>query len=161
MPRDGKPRGDALTAALRLLSYRERSVSELAGRLRDKGFGDDDISEAVDRLGELGYLDDERYARGLVDSRIRNKHWGPAKITADLYKRGVPGDVARRVMAGIDRATEEETASRAMARWLKKNALARPLDRKSWERACRYLSSLGFSSGVVRDTAGGAGDEDG
>ncbi|MBI2400997.1 MAG: RecX family transcriptional regulator, partial [Deltaproteobacteria bacterium] len=80
---------DALGAALRLLGIRQRSVFELTGKLRDKGFTDEDIKEAVEKLLKAGYLNDELFAAALARSRASHKAWGPAKITRDLSNRGI------------------------------------------------------------------------
>lgn len=145
---------DALGAALRLISYRERTTSELSGRLEDKGYTATEIADAIERLHTLGYLDDGRFARMLADSRIRNKHWGPARIRADLVRKGVPSEITGEVISAIDPDSESETAAAALARWLKRNNAAPPLDQKSFARAYRHLSALGFSAAAVMRTLG-------
>jgi len=145
---------DALGAALRLISYRERTTAELTERLGRKGFTPAEIDGAIDRLRTLGYIDDARFARMLAESRIRNKHWGPARIRADLAKKGVPADIAGEVVSTIDPESEATTAADALARWLKRNGLSAPLDPKGFARAYRHLAALGFSSAALMRSLG-------
>ena len=63
---------DPYSVALRLLTFRDRSTTELATKLRDRGFENTEIEPALMRCQELGYLNDERFAfsraRALVNS---------------------------------------------------------------------------------------------
>lgn len=138
-----------LTAAIRLISYRERTAAELAGRLSEKGYDAAEISTTMERLIEDGYLDDRRFARALAGSRIRNKRWGRARIASDLGSKGVPREIVTEVIEAIDPDTENETARRALEKWLKRGRDAVPLDKPGFARAFRHLTSLGFSSSVI------------
>ncbi|MFQ5464659.1 MAG: regulatory protein RecX [Thermodesulfobacteriota bacterium] len=152
---------DAMTAAARLLSYRERTVAELTGRLSEKGYDAAEISSTVERLAEKGYLDDRRFAMGLADSRIRNKRWGRARIASDLGSRGVPREIISEVIGTIDRATEDETARRAFDKWRRLRRAPLPLDKTGFARAFRYLTSLGFSQSVIFTILKGQGGQEG
>ena len=63
---------DPFAAALRLLTYRDRSTTELATKLHDRDFQKEEIESVLIRCQELGYLNDERFAftraRALVNS---------------------------------------------------------------------------------------------
>lgn len=148
-------------SALRLLSYRERTVKELKGRLLEKGFFEDEIGEVIAHLTDAGYLNDERYARSLVESRIRNKRWGRVRIRADLQKRGVPEDLIKAVLSELDETTETDTAREAYKKWLRKSSAELPLDRKTFARAFRHLAALGFSQSVIITILEEAGGRDG
>ncbi len=52
----------AMGFAVRLLSYRQRSVHELRDRLGRKGIDHDVIERTIGRLMELGYVDDAAFA---------------------------------------------------------------------------------------------------
>lgn len=151
-----KKKIDAIGAALRLISYRERSTAELVTRLADKGYDSAEIDAAVERLRTLGYLDDERFARSLTESRVRNKHWGRTRILADLAKKGVPSDIAQSVLAELDAETETRTATEALGRWMRTNRAPSPLERRDFERAYRHLAARGFSSAIIMRVLGPA-----
>ena len=139
---------DIVAAALRLLSYRPRSVAELREKLLSKGFGADETGSALTLLTGAGYLDDERFAALLADSRKRNKNWGPSRIAAELKRKGVPAEIIRASVVH-DTVAEAETARAAFGKWMRKMAIPSPLDRRSFERAYRFLKGRGFSNEVI------------
>jgi len=158
MKKSGPVSNDALDAALRLLGVRQRSVFELAGKLKDKGFSGDDIDRAIERLKEAGYLDDEAFAKALASSRARNKSWGPAKIAQDLLKRGIDKETVRGAVA-LACPEEEGLAKAALEKWLRRNKGLS--DRQEKEKAFRHLSARGFSPSAIWKAFGRQADEDG
>ena len=139
---------DAIAAALRIISYRSRSGSELRARLLEKGFEPADISVAVEYLAGSGYIDDEKYAMDLSQSRTRNKGWGPAKIAADLARKGIGKETIASALAPLS-MVEEATAKAALEKWARKCGARPPLKDKLYERAARHLKARGFSTGVI------------
>ncbi|MFQ5735748.1 MAG: regulatory protein RecX [Thermodesulfobacteriota bacterium] len=151
---------DVIDAALRLLSYRPRSAHELTRRLADKGFEAPEIKGAVGYLTDAGYLDDERYAASLADSRVRNKGWGPSKISADLAAKGIPKEIIKKTMARIGPA-EEGTARAAFARWARRNRVVDRPEGKVFEKVFRHLKARGFCTSAIMKALSRSGDEDG
>ncbi|MBD3285191.1 hypothetical protein GF359_02240 [candidate division WOR-3 bacterium] len=84
-------------AALRLLSYRDRSILELKSRLRRKGFHPDVISDEIERLKGEKLLDDERFAGVWIRHKLFISHKGKRLIRAELAAKGIPGDMFTRV----------------------------------------------------------------
>lgn len=149
MGRENERRGeDAITASLRIISYRPRSEAELRKKLLEKGFDAADISDAVDYLAGAGYIDDDKYAAALAESRTRNKGWGPAKIAADLARKGISKDAIARAIEPLGPG-EEETAASALSKWARKNGVTPPLKDRLYEKAARHLKARGFSTGVI------------
>jgi regulatory protein len=160
--RDDDP-GRALAAALRLLGGRDYLTGELDLRLRRKGFSPAAVEAAVARCRELGLLDDAKVAARFAEARARTRAWGPARVRAELERRG---------------ATREEAAAAARAASpdgddTLRAALAR-LERRAppgwWRlpaRRARMVSSLvgrGFAAGdavrVVGERAAQREEED-
>lgn len=139
---------DAITASLRIISYRPRSESELRGKLMEKGFEPADISVAIEYLAGSGYIDDERYAMDLSQSRTRNKGWGPSKIAADLARRGICKEAIAKALLPLATA-EEETARAALEKWARKTGARPPLKDSLYEKAARHLKARGFHTGVI------------
>lgn len=158
MKKSGTENNDALNAALRLLGVRQRSVFELAGKLKDKGFPSDEVERTVERLMETGYLNDAAFAKALAASRARNKSWGPAKITQDLLKRGIARETVSEAVAHAC-PEEEKLASAALEKWRRRN---RGLSgRQEKEKAFRHLSARGFSPSTIWKALGKQAGEDG
>ncbi len=110
---DTDPEQRALEAAARLLARREYGRAELAARL---GRGVDDeaaVARAVDRLAAAGMVDDDRFAVTMAEHRLE-RGWGPARIEHDLRVAGVPAEVVRGTIAGLDPARVTGAARRAV-----------------------------------------------
>lgn len=142
---------DAVQAAFRLLSIRQRSVRELETKLLQKGFDGDAVAKTIEYLLQAGLLDDERFARGLAESRTRHKAWGPARIARDLASRGIEESVIKSALAGC--APEEDSAREAYRRWLKRNS--RETGPRAREKAFRHLRARGFSTAAIMKALGG------
>ena len=86
---------DAFAAALRLLTRRDRSETELRDKLRQFGFSVSAIDGAMEKCREYGYLDDRRYATERARSLMRSGRGVGPKILLDLRRRGIDEGVAR------------------------------------------------------------------
>jgi len=92
--RQSKPKSDSpYDAAIRLLARREHSQQEIEHKLRQRGFAGDDIDETLETLLEQGLLSDQRFTEAYVNSR-RNRGFGPQRIAAELYQRGISKSMA-------------------------------------------------------------------
>ncbi|MBI5902237.1 MAG: regulatory protein RecX [Deltaproteobacteria bacterium] len=152
MPSKKESRPDAVTAALRFLASRPRSVAEVRERLGSRGFEAKDVDNAVNSLIQAGYLDDGRFAERLCGSRVRYKNWGPVKIACELKGKGVSEEIIHRALGAIGAAVEARTAGTALRKWAKKNGVSLPVDRKdrkAVERAFRFLKGRGFSNAMI------------
>jgi regulatory protein len=149
---------DLMSTALRLISYRPRSIAELREKLLARGFEAVEVEKAVEGLTGAGYLDDEKFAALLAGSRTRNKFWGPAKIAFELNRKGVSREIVRKTVVR-DQGVEEATALEALTRWLKKTGSPALLDRKGCAKAYRFLKGRGFTADsifkVINRFAGG------
>src|SRR5580692_7276264 len=85
-------------ALVRLLSARERTVSDLRARLARKGFPPSAIEASLERAIALGYVDDLRAARARA-AKILAKGVARALAEQKLREGGVPSRVVTEVMA--------------------------------------------------------------
>jgi regulatory protein len=137
--------------ALRLLSQREHSCSELAAKLA-RHVTDDDVevrkalvAETVDELSRLGFVSDERTADSVVHSK--GQRYGVMKIRQALQAKGLSADL---ISSALEKAgaTELETARQVWSRRFGKPAE----NPKEYARQHRFLTSRGFSAQTVRLT---------
>ncbi|MFQ5480559.1 MAG: regulatory protein RecX [Thermodesulfobacteriota bacterium] len=141
---------NALAAALRLLYYRDRSISAMEAKLSEKGFSAGEITVAIDTLTGEGLLNDRRFAGELAASRLKNKNWGPLKIALDLRRKGIPAEIAESVISEIDEETVVLSAKRALNKWLDKKGLDKKgLSEKEFASAYRHMEARGFARGLV------------
>ena len=104
MPKDPEPSyTKAKNAALRLLSYRSRSESEVKRRLQNR-FTDDAIEQTLDSLRNQGLVDDVAFAKQWREQRERFRPRGPAIISQELRKLGVDREVIQDALSDFDSA---------------------------------------------------------
>lgn len=98
-PLDAERAGDldaAREAALRLLERTRRTRSDLAKRLRDRGYAAGVIEQTLDRLAAVGLVDDLEYACAFLRGRASRRPSGRRRLEQELRARGVGAeDVAR------------------------------------------------------------------
>ncbi|NMA60822.1 MAG: regulatory protein RecX [Firmicutes bacterium] len=87
----------AKSAALRLLTTRDRSVQEIRERL-ERNYTKDEVAETIAYLEEIGYLDDWRYAKNHVENRNRNRPTGNYLLRLELGKKGISDQIVDQVI---------------------------------------------------------------
>ena len=111
--------------AMKYLTGKDRTVSEMQAYLDGKEFGEADVDATVNRLLELGLLNDERYAQRFVETRLASKPVTAVKfarqfsslepekrrerVLSRLIARGFTYDVSRKALEAA--LSEEETWS--------------------------------------------------
>ena len=143
----GKTEADrARGAALRLLTLKSRSVSEMRERLCRR-FDDETVEVAVNRLVAEGLLNDGDFAQQWRQSRERHKPRSPGMIRRELAQRGVADELIDQALEGFDPL---EAAYRAVSRYAARQAKN---DRSTFDRRVgAFLSRRGFESRVIRQT---------
>ena len=145
--REAEARADAISAALRLLSYRPRSETELRQRLARRGAPPDLVDSTIQRLRELGLVDDAAFARAWVESRERASPRGQRLLRQELRAKGVNSDASREVVEGVD---EAEAALHASAR--RAASLSGLPDAEFRRRLGDFLRRRGFDYETIRLT---------
>lgn len=90
-------RESARARALRFLDPRERSRFEVQSRLEKYGYEAAVVDGVVEWLVDLGYVNDARFARLYWDEKSSGG-WGPARVTAELLRRGIPRELTAAIM---------------------------------------------------------------
>lgn len=140
-------RRSAFEAALRLLSYRQRSEQELFRRLREKGFAKPPVDESIARLRELGYVNDSSFARFYTETQQSARPRSQRLLTVELRRKGVEASVAEDATVDV---SDEEAAYDAANRRL---SGLRGLEYERFrERLGAFLTRRGFNYGVARRT---------
>ncbi len=89
----------ATAHAVRLLSVRARTRSELEQALTRRGYLPGAREAALKRVAELGYLDDAAYAKGRAAVLLGEGKLAPAGVRRRLVARGVSEADARAAVA--------------------------------------------------------------
>ena len=101
--------------ALRLLTYRERSVHGLRARLEEDGYSEPVAQELVSDLVRCGLVDDERFAYALARTLTQIRGLGRSRALRELDANGIDDELARRALDEALPEDDELTAARALA----------------------------------------------
>ena len=150
MPKEVPPQEKAKQRAFRLLAMRPRSEKELRAKLKEKGFDESVVAEVAARLRELNYLDDESFARQWARNLAVNKLFGNRRIEAGLMEKGIPQPLIRQVLTEVRKELAEREAIILLIRKKVDNGAGKMDDREK-RRLAQSLMGKGFPPGLVFD----------
>ncbi len=139
----------AYQVALRFLSYRPRSESEIRTRLEREKLLPETIEEIIIKLRDEGQLDDRRFAEMYAESKMFKKPIGAHRLRRELHQKGLSDTIIQHVVQTLCNEESELKNARYLAE--KKLATDRtkdPLKRK--RRLSDYLARRGFGWDVIR-----------
>lgn len=140
----------ALDRALKLLEYRERSISEIERRLTRHGFENEVTDGVVEDLKGLGYLDDTAFSEMWTKERIA-KGYGERRIRSELFQKGVNkrviDDVFERLLRGADEISRVTDLAQERLK-----SLAGLEPQIAYRRLSQYLLRRGFTPSTVYET---------
>lgn len=135
-------------AALNLLTFRPRSVSELRSRLLRRSFDPELIDEALQKLKDQKVVDDQLFAQFWVENRMSHSPRGGRLLKAELRAKGVEREV---IEDALPEAEEEEQAAYRVAQ-----RRARSLSKLEWQefrhRLGDHLVRRGFDYETTAST---------
>ena len=144
----GSP-NEARSYALRLLSYRSRSSSEMIERLGKKGFAPEDTERTIQYLQDRGLIEDRTLAQELFTNAVERRCLGRMGIRAFLGRRGIDKGLVNETLSTHTRDMEKESA----VRYVKKRLVALQRHPKAIQRR-RIQAALqrrGFSADIIRE----------
>ncbi len=134
--------------AMRYLTARDRTVSEMQTYLDNKDFGEADVDATIERLKDLGLLDDARYAVRFVETRLASKPVSRRHLWEQLKSHGLADEY---INAALDTVAPEDEASNAQQVAEKYWRQFQSLDAEQRrDRVMKRLVSRGFSYDVSR-----------
>ena len=134
----------ATDKAIKLISMRDHSVTQLKNKLQTRGFSVDVINATCQSCLDHGYLDDLRFAKLWLESRIGKRNEGILRLKAGLAKTGVSRDIADVALSEIlSDEYEEEAFQREIASLESRGKV-------TVARIIRRLSSLGFPASKIQ-----------
>jgi regulatory protein len=141
----------AREAALKLLERTRRTRSDLARRLRDKGYVAATVEQVIERLAAVGLVDDVEYARAFLESRLRRRTAGWRRLEQELRVRGVSAEDAAAARAQVEEREGHEDevtgAARVIAQAAKRYAGLDPRVRR--QRLYALLARRGFDGDAI------------
>jgi len=134
--------------ALKLLSRRAYSSSELRNKLSQRAESPAAVPAVMQKLREYGYTDDQKFSEAFASSRLQNEGFGRFRVLRDLYQKRVSSNVAEQAVAKVFEGTgENELIDAYLARKYRSVVLHDFLQEdKNVASAYRRLRTAGFSS---------------
>ena len=135
--------------ALRLLSQREHSRTELERKLAQHEEVPGELAKALDELQARDFINDARAVESVVHRRAAKL--GAARVKQELAAKGLSGEAVAAALEGL----RETELSRAREVWRKK--FEQPaVDAQERAKQVRFLLARGFNAEVVRKIVQGA-----
>ena len=91
----------AYNYALNLLAARPYASRALHRKLIQKKYSAADADDVIRRLVDNGLLNDAKYAEQYARSKILSTGASKRRLTQDLYRKGIKGDVATIAIANV------------------------------------------------------------
>ena len=143
----------AKNAALRLLTHRQRSETEIQRRLK-ANFSSEVIDRTISDLRHQGLLDDAAFAREWRNSREKFRPRGAGVIRQELQRLGVDREVIQDALSDFDSASN---AYQAGSKYVRKLSLE---DAAVFRRKLGgFLQRRGFGGEVIGQTINRLWDE--
>ena len=140
-----------LEYALRALSVRSLTLSELRARLKMRAEHADDVEGVLAKLKGYGYLDDRRFAETYTRLRRENQGFGKFRVLRDLKSRRVAPALADKVVADAFRDVDESALIEEYLRRKLRYSDRRPTleDPRKLASLYRMLLRAGFTSAKI------------
>ncbi|MDZ7715907.1 MAG: RecX family transcriptional regulator [Balneolaceae bacterium] len=134
---------------MKLLARRDHARRELYNKAIKKDYPKETITSVIDELEEMGYIDEKAFAQKYAADKSHLNQWGPTKIRAHLYKKGIKESY---IDEGI-RKTFEDIDLREMFFNLvlkrKRRFLREEDSYKRKKKVFNYLNQKGFKSNSI------------
>jgi regulatory protein len=148
---------DLYQLALRALTRRDHSASELRGKLLKAAGNPPQIEILLQKLREKGYLDDRKFAVHYIRNRISQKALGRTRLIMELRARGIADSLAEPLLDEFFPAQSEvqllEIALQKKLRTLPPGQVDGEdavLDAKILSKLYNYLFRMGFAPEAIR-----------
>jgi regulatory protein len=149
-------RPSAYNYALNLLSARPYAVRALHRKLIQKEYSTADADDAIRRLVDAGLLDDAKYAEQYARSKILSTGASKRRLTQELFRKGIKGDVATAAIDNVVLDEEIDTAAVVERVARKKLAQLGDLDPLVLRRRLfAFLARRGYDVDEIKRVVGG------
>jgi regulatory protein len=135
----------ALDSAYRLLAARPHTRAEIRRKLSRKGCDSETITAVLSELREKGYLNEDDMALRWAQALVRDKLWGPLKISAYLTQKGIGREIIDQVQRQLWQEIDEPDIA---AQALRKRFGGRD-DESLRAKKAAFLRSRGFAADVI------------
>ena len=132
---------------IRSLSRSPKTEKMARQKLHEKGFRKKAIDYAISFALEYGFINDEKYANEYSSASTSNK--GEYRIRFEMMQKGLSEEEIENALKKIDEQEYIDAAERLAIKYMK----GKEVNKKNYERLCRYLISRGYSFDLVKKIA--------
>jgi len=137
----------AKSDALRLISFKPRSIMELEKRLKFKKYDSSLIRDVIESLKRQGLLDDEKFAKLFANSRVYSRPSGKRQIEFDLKRKGLSKETIKKTIDTLEEYDEKKAARDLV--WGRFQKMTGISDEKKRSRLFGFLKRRGFSNDAI------------
>lgn len=137
----------ALDRLQSLCARAEHSTAEVREKLRRWGISGQDSEDIINRLVSSRYIDDSRYAKAMVNDKVKFARWGRRKIEQALYTRGINSSIIHQALDTIDPDLYEANLHAVLI--AKSRALPQPLSYENRVKLYRHALSRGYEPDLI------------
>lgn len=106
----------ALDCAASVLAHGQRSRTELARKLRERGIDEAAAGAALDKLASYGYVNDAAYAAEFVQNMMETGRMGRKAVEYKLKEKGLSSEAVAVAMEAYTEEDERKIAKRQLAK---------------------------------------------
>ncbi len=148
MKQQGQKSLSPMEYAMKYLTLKDRTVSEMQRYLDGKEFGEADVDATVTRLTELGLLNDARYAQRYVETRLASKPVSRRHLYELMKTHGLSEADIQAALESVESENEERNAIAVAEKFVRQFASLEPEKRR--ERVLSRLIARGYSYETAR-----------
>lgn len=137
-------------SGLRYLGRRDHSSSELQQKLLKKGYPQKHVENVVQELAQKGYINDAGFAQKFATEKAELNRWGPKKIAAALYKKGLPKKIVDQVVKNVRESLPQQQICVDLALKRKNHFLREQDPYKRQQKIYRFLAGRGFNGEEIK-----------
>ena len=156
----GATQGSALSLkgrALRLLSAREQSRTELERKLAPHAETPEQLAQVLNDLQSKGFISETRVVESVINRRAAR--FGTARVRHELLAKGLGGELVLEAVQRL-KATEFERAREVWRKKFDGKAGDAAPDAAARLKQMRFLAARGFGTEVIRRVVTGANTDD-
>jgi regulatory protein len=134
--------------AFRILERGMKSEKEILTKLQGKGYDEKTCSKVISMLKEYGYIDDGKFSDMYISQKLKSE--GSNKIKGFLYRKGIPDEIIKEKLSGIDEEEAVETAYNLASKKYARIAAAECDKRKLYRKLGDFLIRKGYSYDISK-----------
>lgn len=137
----------AYQKADRYIGFKMRTEKEVRNKLNEEGYADEIIERVISSMIKYRYIDDLSYAIMYAKDCRKLKKWGPERIKAELYKKGVNTEFIETALSESDSEDTEEIINSLLEKRIKNT----PIDLKEKQKHINFLLRRGFKYDDIKN----------